>query len=338
MNFDDIIKQVEDNPYSAFFYTPSIYKREQSYFLTKPLEIVSVYKREDLDYAFKVIHKLIDKGYFGYSLIRYEAGFLFEQKLSNFISVDSEKLLQFFFFDRREVHQLKSSKIIFNEFSPDKYSVLDFKLNRSDKQFFDDIKKIKHHIKEGNTYQVNYTVKGKFNFTGSHSAFFQKLLFNQSAKYSSFINNDEEFILSLSPELFFHKRGRKIISHPMKGTIRRGHNHSLDRIGETELKSGEKNRAENVMIVDLERNDIGRVCQYGSVKVTELAILETFPTVFHLASTVVGKLRQGVNRIDLLKATFREALLPVPPRYAPWRLLMNWSLPEGASIPEPSGT
>ncbi len=70
MNFDDIIKQVEDNPFSAFFYTPSIYKRAQSYLLTKPLEIISVYNREDLDYAFKVIHKLIDKGYYGYSLIK----------------------------------------------------------------------------------------------------------------------------------------------------------------------------------------------------------------------------------------------------------------------------
>jgi para-aminobenzoate synthetase component 1 len=65
-----------------------------------------------------------------------------------------------------------------------------------------------------------------------------------------------------------------------------------------------KDRAENVMIVDLERNDIGRVCRYGTVRVTELAILETYPTVFHLTSTVVGQLREGKNRIDLLKATF----------------------------------
>jgi para-aminobenzoate synthetase component 1 len=71
-----------------------------------------------------------------------------------------------------------------------------------------------------------------------------------------------------------------------------------------ELLNSTKDRAENVMIVDLERNDIGRVCQYGTVKVTELAILETFPTVFHLTSTVVGKLRFDKNGLDLLKATF----------------------------------
>jgi para-aminobenzoate synthetase/4-amino-4-deoxychorismate lyase len=304
MNFDDIIKQVEDNPYSAFFYTPSIYKRVQSYLFIKPIEIIAVYKKEDLDYAFKVIHKLIDKGYFGYSLINYEAGFLFEKKLSNLISGDSEKLIQFFFFDRREVHQLKSSKIIFNEFSRDKYSVKDFKLNRSEKQFFDDIKKIKHYIKEGDTYQVNYTVKGKFNFTGSYSAFFQKLLFNQSAKYSSFINNDEEFIISLSPELFFHKKGRRIISHPMKGTIRRGHNHSLDRISETELKSGEKNRAENVMIVDLIRNDFGRICRYGSISVPELFQIEKYESLFQMISEVEGKLRKKTKLLEILQNIF----------------------------------
>jgi len=71
-----------------------------------------------------------------------------------------------------------------------------------------------------------------------------------------------------------------------------------------ELTQSIKDRAENVMIVDLERNDLGRVCRYGTIKVTELAILETFPTVFHLTSTIVGRLRRGKGDIDLLKATF----------------------------------
>ncbi len=110
----------------------------------------------------------------------------------------------FSFLIRENVNQIKSSEIITTDFSNDKYSVKNFKLNRSETQFFDDIKKIKHYIKEGDTYQVNYTVKGKFTFSGSYSAFFDNLLFNQSAKYSAFINNDKEFIISLSPELFFH--------------------------------------------------------------------------------------------------------------------------------------
>jgi para-aminobenzoate synthetase component 1 len=86
--------------------------------------------------------------------------------------------------------------------------------------------------------------------------------------------------------------------------MRRGRTAEEDRDNARKLMESGKDRAENMMIVDLERNDLGRVCRYGSVKVTELAVLETYPTVFHLTSTVVGQLREEVTRVDLLKATF----------------------------------
>ena len=304
MKFDDIIKQVEDTPCSAFFFTPSIYKKALSYLYIKPLEIISVYKKADLDYAFKVIHKLIDKGFYGYSLINYEAGFLFEAKLSHLLSGNNEKLIQFFFFDKREVRQLKSSKIIFTDFSDDKYSIKNFKLNRTESQFLNDIVTIKKYIKAGDTYQVNYTVKGRFEFSGSYSGFFQKLLFNQSARYSAFINNDEKIIISLSPELFFQTNGKQINSAPMKGTIHRGHNHSSDALSIKELETGEKNKAENVMIVDLIRNDLGRICRYGSVKVPEIFQIEKYESLFQMVSNVRGKLRKKVKIGELLQNIF----------------------------------
>jgi len=304
MKFDDIIKQVEDNPYSGFFYTAAIYKKALSYLFLKPFEIISVYKKEDLDYTFKLIQKLIDKGYYGYSLIKYEAGFLFEEKFLNLLPGDNGKLIQFFFFDKRGVQTLKSSKIFFTDFSRDKYSISNFKLNRSEAQFANDINKIKHYIKEGDTYQVNYTVKGRFNFTGSHSAFFEKLIFNQSAKYTAFINNGDEFINSLSPELFFHQKGNKIISRPMKGTLRRGYNGNSDRIAETELKTSEKNLAENVMIVDLIRNDLGRICRYGTITVTELFRIEKYESLFQMVSEVHGELRKKIEMQEIVKNIF----------------------------------
>ncbi|MCW9066055.1 MAG: aminodeoxychorismate synthase component I [Ignavibacteriaceae bacterium] len=295
MNFDDIIRSVEQNTYSAFFYTSSVYKKALSYLFLKPIEIITVYKKEDLDFSFKLIHKLINKGYFGYSLIKYEAGFLFEEKLANLIDNDSEKLIQFFFFEKREVKKLKSSKIIIDDFKPNNYSVSDFTLNRTEDEFVSDIGKIKNSIKAGDTYQVNYTVKGKFNFNGSYSSFFQKLLFNQSAKYSAFINNNDEFILSLSPELFFYQKNKKIISHPMKGTIRRGYNENSDRISETKLRKSEKNVSENVMIVDLIRNDLGRICRYGSVTAPELFRIEKYESLFQMVSEVRGKLKKKMD-------------------------------------------
>ena len=258
MKFDDIIKLVENIHILLFSTRHPFIKKAVSYLFLKPVEIITVYKKEDLDFSFKLIQKLIDKVYFGYSLIKYEAGFLFEEKLDNLLKDDSEKLIQFFFFEKKGIKKIISSKIILDDVSSDKYSVSDFALNRTKEEFVNDIGKIKNYIKAGDTYQVNYTVKGKFNFSGSYSSFFQKLLFNQSAKYSAFINNSDTFIVSLSPELFFHQKDKKIISHPMKGTIRRGHNENSDRISETELKTSEKNLAENVMIVDLIRNDLGK--------------------------------------------------------------------------------
>jgi para-aminobenzoate synthetase component 1 len=99
-------------------------------------------------------------------------------------------------------------------------------------------------------------------------------------------------------------RGDRVETRPIKGTKPRGKTPGEDKALAESLQQSVKDRAENIMIVDLERNDIGRVCRYGTVKVTELAILETYPTVFHLTSTVVGQLREGKNIIDLLKATF----------------------------------
>lgn len=304
MKFDDIIKQVENNPYSAFFYTPSVYRKALSYFLIKPFEIISIRKKHDFEPAFKLIEKLIKKNYYGYALIKYEAGYFFEDKFSKIISNDEENLIQFFFFDDSEVKILNSSKIVFNVFPVEKFSVTNFKLNRSDSQFIDDVLKIKKYIEAGDTYQVNYTVKGKFTFKGSYSFLFQKLLFNQSAKYSAFINNDREFIISLSPELFFLHKNKKILSRPMKGTIVRGHNHAFDRNAETKLKSGEKNIAENVMIVDLIRNDLGKICKYGSVKVPELFSIEKYESLFQLVSQVEGKLRKTNGIKEIIRNIF----------------------------------
>ncbi|MCH7773219.1 MAG: chorismate-binding protein, partial [Bacteroidetes bacterium] len=108
------------------------------------------------------------------------------------------------------------------------------------------MKKIKQYILEGDTYQVNYTVKGKFIFSGSYASFFKNLLFNQSAEYSAFINNENNFIISLSPELFFRTADSKITTKPMKGTLSRRKELQSDALRAFELEKSEKNRAENL--------------------------------------------------------------------------------------------
>jgi para-aminobenzoate synthetase component 1 len=124
------------------------------------------------------------------------------------------------------------------------------------------------------------------------------------APFASYLNFQGVTIVSASPERFLKVQGDLVETRPVKGTRPRGRDTVEDERLAQELTHSTKDRAENVMIVDLERNDLGRVCRYGTVKVTELAILETFPTIFHLTSTVVGRLRRGKSNIDLLKATF----------------------------------
>ena len=304
MKFNDIIKQVEDNSYSAFFYTPVYFKKPVSYLFNKPIEIISVYKKEDLKYAFKFIQKLIDKKYPGYSIINYEAGFLFEEKLKKLLLSQDKKLVQFCFFNKNEIKKIKSSNILFEESSKKKYSVSDFKLNKAKAQYLDDLNKIREYLKEGDTYQVNYTVKGKFKFSGSLAFFFQTLLFNQSAKYSAFINNVDEYIISLSPELFFEQKGKKIKSQPMKGTNQRGFNQVSDEQAVKELKNSEKNRAENVMIVDLIRNDFGRICRYGSISAQSLFEIEKYESLFQMISTVEGRLKKKIKMKEIIENIF----------------------------------
>jgi para-aminobenzoate synthetase component 1 len=111
-------------------------------------------------------------------------------------------------------------------------------------------------------------------------------------------------VVSSSPERFLRVNGSRVETCPIKGTRRRGRNPTEDSRLRRELSKSPKDRAELNMIVDLERNDLGRVCRYGTVQVREHARLETHPTVFHLVSTVEGRLRPGLDAVDLLRATF----------------------------------
>jgi para-aminobenzoate synthetase component 1 len=166
------------------------------------------------------------------------------------------------------------------------------------------VEKARQYIIDGDIFEVN--LSQRYNAEVNIPAFelYRRLRSINPAPFAAYLNFNEVKVVGSSPERFLSSRGDKVETRPIKGTIRRGQTPQEDAENAGWLLASRKDRAENMMIVDLERNDLGRVCRYGSVKVTELAILETFPTVFHLTSTVVGQLREGVSRADLLKATF----------------------------------
>jgi para-aminobenzoate synthetase/4-amino-4-deoxychorismate lyase len=166
------------------------------------------------------------------------------------------------------------------------------------------VARIKELIAAGDTYQVNYSFPLTSSFNGDAPGWFENLCVAQNAPYSAYLDLGRYKILCLSPELFFERRGNQVITRPMKGTVRRGCSPEEDRELAQWLRESTKDRAENVMIVDLLRNDLGKVSVPGSVHVSSLFDLERFETVWQMTSTVEATLKDGTSLVDLMTALF----------------------------------
>lgn len=166
------------------------------------------------------------------------------------------------------------------------------------------IKKVKAYIERGDIFQANISQRFAVKLTMSPYKLFNKLREINPAPFSAFLDCGELVVVSASPERFMRVKERKVETRPIKGTRPRSKYLKVDEQKAKELLSSEKDRAEHVMIVDVERNDLGRVCKTGTVKVPELMVLESYATVHHLVSTITGVLREDCDVIDLVKASF----------------------------------
>jgi len=181
---------------------------------------------------------------------------------------------------------------------------LTLKSNFSHENYLKAVATAHEYICAGDIFQVNLSQRMEVDLNTDPYELYKRLRRINPAPFASYFNFDGVQIVGASPERYLKVKGDKVETRPIKGTKPRGKTPEADKASGESLLASKKDRAENIMIVDLERNDLGRVCRYGTVKVTELAILETYPTVFHLTSTVTGQLREDKNIIDLLKATF----------------------------------
>jgi para-aminobenzoate synthetase / 4-amino-4-deoxychorismate lyase len=172
----------------------------------------------------------------------------------------------------------------------------DWKPTTDCKTYHTAIAKIKEYIAEGRTYQVNYTMRLQSDFTGDPWKFFLQLAQDQNSN-AAFIDTGRYAICSASPELFFQLDGNVITCRPMKGTAPRGRTTAEDREQAEWLKNSSKNRAENVMIVDMIRNDLGRIAEIGSVTVPQLFQTERYPTLWQMTSTVSAKTNTTLPQI-----------------------------------------
>ena len=166
------------------------------------------------------------------------------------------------------------------------------------------IDRIRELIAAGHTYQVNFSIPLNSVFSGDSLTWYQDLCLAQGAQFSAFLDIGDYQILSISPELFFERNGSVVRARPMKGTIKRGRWFAEDQALASWLATSSKDRAENVMIVDLLRNDLGKVSVNGSVSVKSLFDIERFETVWQMTSTVESILKPGIGLVDLMRALF----------------------------------
>jgi para-aminobenzoate synthetase/4-amino-4-deoxychorismate lyase len=174
------------------------------------------------------------------------------------------------------------------------------------------------HIRSGDVFQVNVCTRLEAGFSGDPIELFCQGAERLAPRYGAFLGHPGSALAGFSPELFLKRRGRHVLSSPIKGTARRQGSHDKER---AELLGSEKDRAENLMIVDLVRNDLGRVCRYGSVAVPELWRAEEHPGVWHLVSDVTGELSDGVSDAALLRAAFPPGSVTGAPKVRAMELI-----------------
>jgi para-aminobenzoate synthetase component I len=181
---------------------------------------------------------------------------------------------------------------------------LEFESGFTREEYIASVAAVKEYILAGDIYQANLSQRFGAPLLEPAWSLYRRLRVLNAAPFSAYLNFGDFAVASSSPERFVSVDGRRVETRPIKGTRPRSDDPSTDERNKSELLTSVKDRAELSMIVDLERNDLGRVCEYGSVKVAEHAVLESYATVHHLVSTVRGELHQGKDVVDLLKASW----------------------------------
>ncbi|MCX7910653.1 MAG: aminodeoxychorismate synthase component I [Endomicrobia bacterium] len=306
----------EENFNTYIFYSPF-----------KKLILKNPYEVKDF---FKKIEEYLNKGFYLAGFFSYELGYFLDYKRDDDLSyLEYSFPLGFFYvFSKPVIFNHKENKIISNDnfdnlisklnldrkFYKDSYKIKNIRLNITEEEYISKINKIKEYIYNGDTYQINYTIKTKFKILGSKIGFYNSLKQLQKTSYSAFIKTPDFCIISFSPELFFRKNKDLIYVKPMKGTISRGKTLLEDEKQKNTLKNSIKDKAENIMIVDLLRNDLGKISPYGNVKVDKLFEIEKYETLFQMTSTIKSKLKRNISFYELFKALFPSGSVTGAPK------------------------
>ncbi|MEK9198401.1 aminodeoxychorismate synthase component I [Ureibacillus sp. FSL E2-3493] len=259
-----------------------------------PLKVIVAYTIEEVLPCFQLIQEAIEKGLYAAGYVSYESAPAFDQAMK--VHNNPTMPLLWFGIFKEPLHESLDSdgSYVHTKWMP----------KETMNQYQSSIASIQNAIKNGDTYQTNYTIRLQSQFQGDDIAYFNRLKNAQSSNYCSYIYTGDFSILSASPELFFHLKDNQITTRPMKGTVARGKTVEEDAANRQWLYNSEKNRAENVMIVDLLRNDLSMIAEPMTVQVPKLFQIEQYPTVHQMTSTVTATIKPNTTFFELFKALF----------------------------------
>ncbi len=305
LNFDYLLERqpfvlLETNKFSP--------ENRFSYLFSDPIQILRADVSAEIPAVFEQIDRLSQEHFLA-GFLSFELGYAFEKKLRPGPET-SWPLAWFGVFENPIVFDHRSGQFegpmpeLTASVRAEDYQLSDVRLAISKQDYVARIARIKRFIEAGDTYQVNFTTRYEFGFRGSPFQFHADLKCKQEVAYNAFIKFDDACIISLSPELFFRKTGNRMLVRPMKGTLARGRTLAEDSQRAARLAQDKKNRSENVMIVDLLRNDLGRISEPGSVRVSDLFSVEKYNTLFQMTSTVASTLNDDLSYSDIFRSIF----------------------------------
>jgi para-aminobenzoate synthetase/4-amino-4-deoxychorismate lyase len=283
-----------------------------------PYRLIVAGKLEEVVPALREVERLIHENqWYAAGFLSYEAASAFDPVLQMRASIpeDTAREFPYLWFG---LYPKPLRKVLPNPEKPKE--TLDWQPTVCRETYNATIEKIKDDIADGKTYQVNYTMRLESPLTGDLWEFFLHLAQNQN-RYGAYIDTGRHVICSASPELFFHLDGNAITCRPMKGTTSRGRTTAEDREQSEWLKNSVKNRAENVMIVDMIRNDLGRIAALGSVSVPRLFEVERYPTLWQMTSTVTAQTDASLT--DIFAALFPSASITGAPKVSTMKIIAS---------------
>ncbi len=277
----------------------------RSFLFESPVETVICHGAEDLAPALARLEQAQTEGLTAAGYIGYELGYLLEPKLAPlFRHHPSAPILWMGLFERGRELDSRGVKDWIAARTSGAFTVESLGLSCSKADYLAAYGRVKDYIAAGDVYQINLTFKQRLRVTGDRLALYRDLTRKQRVRYGAIVETGQATLLSLSPELFLSVEKGQAQARPMKGTAKRGRTTEEDQAFAEWLATDPKSRAENLMIVDLLRNDLGRAALIGTVTVTDLYSVEPYPTLHQMTSGITARLHPGVTITNLLQSLF----------------------------------